>query len=107
LDLEDLMDEMNIGPDQEEDAKKEVEENDDIDDLIAKMEKVTIEKPEEMKKWSEWEEIKNKEVNIFSFLLILFQFKTFYSSFKLTSYLLVLRTKFHLLDCIDFHLWFI
>lgn len=44
------MDEMNIGPDQEEDAKKEVEENDDIDDLIAKMEKVTIEKPEEMKK---------------------------------------------------------
>ncbi len=45
------MEDMNIGSDEEEQANQEVEENDDIDDLIAKMEKVTIEKPEEMKKW--------------------------------------------------------
>ena len=42
LDLEELMEDMNIGSDQEEQANREVEENDDIDDLIAKMEKVTI-----------------------------------------------------------------
>ncbi len=45
------MDDMNIGSDEEKEANQEVEENDDIDDLIAKMEKVTIEKPEEMMKW--------------------------------------------------------
>jgi hypothetical protein len=44
------MDDMNIGPDEAKDANQEVEENDDIDDLIAKMEKVTIERPEEMRK---------------------------------------------------------
>ena len=49
LDLEDLMDDMNID-DQKEEANKEVEENDDIDDLIAKMDKVTIERPEDVKK---------------------------------------------------------
>ena len=42
LNLEELMEDMNIGSDQEEQANREVEENDDIDDLIAKMEKVTI-----------------------------------------------------------------
>lgn len=48
MDLEDLMEDMNLGQDGEE-VNGEVEENEQIDDLIAKMEKVTIEKPEEMK----------------------------------------------------------
>lgn len=47
LDLEDLMEDMNLG--EERVDGEAVEENDQIDDLIAKMEKVTIEKPEEMK----------------------------------------------------------
>lgn len=49
LDLEELMDDMNIGEEEQEDAKREVEDNDDIDDLIAKMDKVTIDRPEDMK----------------------------------------------------------
>lgn len=50
LDLEDLMDDMNIGGDDQEEVNEPVEENDAIDDLIAKMEKVTIDKPEDVKK---------------------------------------------------------
>jgi len=48
LDLEDLMEDMNLGEDMV--GNDVEEENDQIDDLIAKMEKVTIERPEDVNK---------------------------------------------------------
>lgn len=48
LDLEELMEDMNLGEDMV--GNDVEEENDQIDDLIAKMEKVTIERPEDVNK---------------------------------------------------------
>lgn len=49
LDLEDLMEDMNLGEGMGNDDGVE-EENDQIDDLIAKMEKVTIQRPQDVNK---------------------------------------------------------
>ena len=49
---------------------KDTEENDEIDDLIAKMEKVTIEKPEDTKWDFPLDEGNNRQLIIFIYSLI-------------------------------------